>query len=136
MKKLLIGLAALLLPISAMALEASATVKVTPLIKTTTSWDGQPLVYPTGQAEITGIIVEIAPGAETGWHSHPVPSFGVLLQGSLDISLKDGQVKHLRAGDALAEVVATLHNGRNVGADPVKIMVFYAGAVGTPVTIK
>lgn len=136
MKKLLIGLVALLLPMSAMAIEASTTVKVTPLIKTTTSWDGQPLVYPAGQAEITGIIVEIAPGAETGWHSHPVPSFGVLLQGSLDISLKDGQVKHLRAGEALAEVVATLHNGRNVGTDPVKIMVFYAGAVGTPVTIK
>lgn len=136
MKKILIGLAVLFLPMSVMAIEASATVKVTPLIKTTTSWDGQPLVYPTGQAEVTGIIVEIAPGAETGWHSHPVPSFGVLLQGSLDISLKDGQVKHLRAGDALAEVVATLHNGRNVGTDPVKIMVFYAGAVGTPVTIK
>lgn len=81
-------------------------------------------------------MVEIAPGAETGWHMHPVPSIGWMLQGSLDVSLKDGQIKHLHAGDALAEVVDTLHNGRNVGNDPVKIIVFYAGAVGSAVTVK
>lgn len=136
MKNIIAFFAACSIAFSAHAIENSAQVKVTPLLKTTSSWDGRALVYPTGQAEITGIMVEIAPGAETGWHMHPVPSFGWMLQGSLDVSLKDGQIKHLHAGDALAEVVDTLHNGRNVGNDPVKIIVFYAGAVGSAVTVK
>lgn len=136
MKTIIAILAAWMISFSAQAIESSSTVKVTPLLKTTSSWDGRALVYPTGQAEVTGIMVEIAPGGETGWHLHPVPSFGWMLQGSLDVSLKDGQIKHLHAGDALAEVVDTLHNGRNVGDEPVKIIVFYAGAVGAAVTVK
>lgn len=136
MKTIIAILAAWMISLSAQAIESSSTVKVTPLLKTTSSWDGRALVYPTGQAEVTGIMVEIAPGGETGWHLHPVPSFGWMLQGSLDVSLKDGQIKHLHAGDALAEVVDTLHNGRNVGDEPVKIIVFYAGVVGAAVTVK
>src|SRR5437870_5229133 len=100
-------LLALSVPFSAFALENSASVKVTPVLKATQSWDGTPLAYPQGQTEITGLIVEVAPGGETGWHLHPIPSFGMLLEGTLEVMLKDGRVKHLRAGDALAEVVDT-----------------------------
>ena len=121
---------------SAMALDPTATVRVTPLLKTTTSWNGQPLTYPTGSAEITGLQVEIAPGGETGWHQHPVPSFGFMLEGTLEVTLKEGQVKRLNPGEALAEVVNTPHNGRNVGTVPVKIIVFYAGASGQSLTRK
>ncbi len=81
-------------------------------------------------------MIEIAPGAETGWHLHPVPSFGLVLEGTLEVTLKEGQVKRLQAGEALAEVVDTLHNGRNVGNIPAKIVVFYTGAVGQALTIK
>lgn len=119
---------------AAYALEAGTGVKVTPLLKTSTSWDGKPIVYPKGAAEITGLIVEIAPGAQTGWHLHPVPSFGLILQGTLEVKLKDGRVKRLHQGEAVAEVVDTLHNGRNVGDDAVKIAVFYAGVRDEPLT--
>lgn len=135
--RVLIAVIALLgWPLYAVALDPSAAVKVTPLLKTTASWNGQPLTYPAGQAEVTGLLVEIAPGGETGWHEHPIPSFGLLLQGELEVTLKDGQVQRLRVGEALAEVVDTLHNGRNVGQETVKIMVSYAGAVGQPLTRK
>lgn len=120
----------------AVALDPTATVRVTPLLTTTTSWNGQPLAYPAGPAEITGLRVEIGPGGETGWHQHPVPSFGFVLEGTLEVTLKDGQVKRLNPGDALAEVVNTTHNGRNVGLAPVKIVVFYAGTPGQPLTVK
>jgi hypothetical protein len=43
-------------------------------------------------------------------------------------------VKRLEAGDALAEVVNTTHNGRNVGDVPVRLVVFYAGAAGQGLT--
>ncbi len=108
--------------------------KVTQLIKTTSSWDGKQIVYPVGQPEITGLLIEIAPGKETGWHLHPLPSFAYILEGTLEVMLKEGKVKHLQAGEPLVEVVNTLHNGRNVGATPLKIMVFYAGVVGQKLT--
>lgn len=133
--KILALIWAMTLPLTALALDNSAAVKVTPLLKTTTSWDGKPLVYPSGDAQITGLLVEIAPGGETGWHEHPVPSFGLILQGTLEVTLDNGQVKTLQAGEALAEVVSTLHNGRNKGKQPVKLVVFYAGTTDSVLTI-
>ena len=126
---------AALLPFAASAIEPSSTVKVTPLLKTTQSWNGAPIKYPEGQAEFTSLMVEIAPGGETSWHEHPVPSFGMLLEGTLEISLTDGRKKLMKAGEALAEVIATPHNGRNVGTTPVKLIVFYAGAVDQKLTV-
>ncbi len=123
-------------PLHAFALDQSVAVKVTELLKATNSWDDKPIVYPDGKAEITGLLVEIAPGAETGWHLHPIPSFGMVLEGTLEVTLKDGRVKALQAGDALAEVVNTTHNGHNIGNVPVKLVVFYAGTFGQNLTIK
>jgi quercetin dioxygenase-like cupin family protein len=130
-----ICMAAALLPFAAHAIEPSATVKVTPLLKTSQSWNGAPIKYPEGQAEISGLMIEIAPGGETNWHEHPVPSFGMLLEGTLEISLADGRKKLMKPGEALAEVIATPHNGRNVGTTPVKLVVFYAGAIGKQLTV-
>jgi quercetin dioxygenase-like cupin family protein len=120
----------------AIALEQSASVKVTRLLQSPTSWNGAALAYPSGQAEVTAMLIEIAPGAETGWHLHPVASFAYILEGELEVSLKDGSKKHLEAGQALAEVVNTLHNGRNVGKGPLKLVVFYAGASSSTLTVK
>jgi len=136
-------LAALVVPVlawafqsDAIALEASSAVKVTTVLKETTSWDGKPIQYPTGKAEVTGMIIEIAPGGETGWHLHPVPSFGMIMQGELEVHLKDGSVRRLKTGEALAEVTNTLHNGRAVSEVPVKIIVFYTGTEGQKLTEK
>lgn len=118
------------------ALDASQDVSVSPLLKITTSWNGVPIQYPAGQAEVTGLIVTIAKGGETGWHLHQVPSFGMVLEGHLEVSLKDGRSKIFHAGDALVEVVDTLHNGKNIGDTPVKIVVFYSGVVGSKLTVK
>ena len=130
-----ICVAAALLPFAAHAIEPSATVKVTPLLKTTQTWNGAPINYPEGQAQISALMIEIAPGGETNWHEHPVPSFGMLLEGTLEVSLTDGRKKLIKPGEALAEVIATPHNGRNVGTTPVKLIVFYAGAVDKQLTV-
>lgn len=125
----------LCLPGFASALDATNAVKVTPLLKTTTTWNGAPIVYPEGQAEVTALVIEIAPGRDTGWHEHPVPSLAYILEGNLDVTLATGEVKHLGPGDALAEVAKTLHLGRALGDKPVKLVVFYVGAKNTALTI-
>ncbi|MFI3196528.1 MAG: cupin domain-containing protein [Methylococcaceae bacterium] len=126
----------LLLPVISGAVESSTTVHVTELLKTTGSWNGAPLVYPSGIAEVTGMLVEIAPGGETGWHLHQVPSFGVILEGDLQVQLRSGENKVFSAGTAISEVVNTEHNGRNIGQIPVKIAVFYVGVVGKKTTVR
>jgi len=126
----------LLFQSAAFALEESDAVSVSTILKTQTTWDGAPIVYPEGQAEVTGMLVEIAVGAQTGWHLHPVPSFAVVVEGELEVHLKNGMVKKLNAGDGLAEVVNTLHNGHNVGTVPVKLFVFYTGVVGDQLSYK
>jgi quercetin dioxygenase-like cupin family protein len=120
---------------TASALDNSASVKVTPLLKTSTSWDGKPLVYPQGPAEVTALIVEIAAGGQTGWHEHSVPSFAYVLEGTLEVTQGNGATRLLHAGDTLPEVVQTLHNGRALGDKPVKLFVLYTGVVGQPVTL-
>ncbi|HEX8833658.1 MAG TPA: cupin domain-containing protein [Abditibacteriaceae bacterium] len=122
--------------VAAHAIEATKQVTVRPLLKTSESWNGAPVSYPQGEAEVTGLIIQIAPGAQTGWHLHDVPSFGVVLEGRLEVTLKTGQKKQFKPGDAIMEVVNTFHNGRNISKVPVKLIVFYAGVKGSSLTLK
>lgn len=126
----------LLTAATAYGVEPNAAIKVQTLTRTTTTWAGQPIRYPDGPAEVTGLLIEIAPGAETGWHAHPVPSFAMVLEGTLVVRLKDGREQTVHAGEAVAEVVDTAHNGRNAGEVPVKLVVFYTGTVAQPLTTK
>ena len=121
---------------NSVALEASDAVKSVLLLKTSTSWDGQSIRYPEGKAEVTAMRVDIAPRADTGWHIHSAPSFAVMLEGELEVTLADGRVKVLRVGDVLAEVVNTPHIGHNRGVTPVRLVVFYAGTEAESPTQK
>lgn len=136
MKKLLLTVLALSISACATTVPPNA-ITSTQLIKTTATWNGKQLSYPNHeQAQVTALMIEIPVNGETGWHRHPVPSFAYIMQGTLDVTLRDGSVNHLKAGDPLIEVVDTAHNGRNTGDVPVKIMVFYAGTVNSVLTIK
>ncbi|MCM2274229.1 MAG: cupin domain-containing protein [Candidatus Didemnitutus sp.] len=115
----------------------SRAVSVTPLLRTQTDGAGKPLAYPVhAPAEITGVLVEIAPGQQTNWHQHPVPCVAYMLEGEVQVELPDGTVKTFRAGDAFAEVVQLLHNGRNPGPKPAKLVMFALGTVGQPYAVK
>jgi quercetin dioxygenase-like cupin family protein len=80
--------------------------------------------------------VEIPPGKETGWHKHPMPGYAYVLSGTLTIAIEDGQHFQFEAGKAFVEVIHTLHNGKNLGTEPVKLVVFFPGEAGRPFTIR
>jgi quercetin dioxygenase-like cupin family protein len=112
-------------------------IQIQPLLRTTTDAAGQPLVYPqTEQPQITAVMVEIPPGAQTGWHKHPYPCMAYILSGSLSVEMEDGKVHEIRAGQALAESVNVLHNGRNTGTEPAKLVMFVMGEKEKPFTVK
>ena len=106
------------------------------LVKTTQSWDGKVLpAYPQGQPEITILRINIPAGARLETHHHPVINAGVLTRGQLMVVTTDGKTLYLKAGDPIIEVVNTVHYGINHGSSPAEIIVFYAGIVGSPITI-
>jgi quercetin dioxygenase-like cupin family protein len=139
MKKMLYPTLLILLALAhghAVAIEASEVIKATPILKTGETWVGQDIVYPEGEAEMSGVVIEMAPGGETGWHQHPVPSVGYVMAGELEVHFRNGEVKRLKAGEAAAEAVNVMHNGVNVGDVPVKLVIFYVGTPGIKLTIR
>lgn len=104
---------------------------VEPLLKDGKTILGQTLTYPTdGPAQIQSVIVTMQPGEETGLHTHPYPTFGYMLEGELTVSYPGGVKKTYKQGDAVMEAVNTLHNGKNTGTVPVRILVVFMGVGG------
>jgi quercetin dioxygenase-like cupin family protein len=107
------------------------------LFQSTLNSTGQPIAFPhDGTPEVTAFLAELAPGEETGWHSHPVPLLGYLLQGELTVIQATGETRTVRAGEVSLESVSLIHNGINTGAVPCKMIVFVVGLQAVPFTIK
>ena len=112
-------------------------IKIVPLLKTSTDVGGHPLEYPkTGTPEVTGVLVEIPVGQNTGWHFHANPSVEYVLQGQITVEDSAGTKRLFKAGDSFAELVNVKHCGYNTGDVPVKIIMFAIGQVGSPISQK
>lgn len=113
------------------AQKASPPTPAAPLLKSGETVVGERLVYPAqAPAEVTAAVVTLAPGQETGWHTHGVPAFGYVLEGELEVDYGDKGVRRFRAGDALLEAMGTPHNGRNTGSGPMRILAVFMGGQG------
>ena len=76
-------------------------------------------------------VAEIAPGASSGRHRHPGIELAYVLEGSVVIE-HDGQPPiTAKAGDALKNDAA-VHNAKNIGKTPVKILAVYLVEKGKP----
>jgi quercetin dioxygenase-like cupin family protein len=76
-------------------------------------------------------IAEIAPGAMSGRHRHPGIEVAYVLDGSLIIEHEGEAPVTLHAGDAIKNM-AVVHNARNPGTKPVKILAVYIVEKGKP----
>ena len=102
------------------------SVKVNKLLVTETTNIGQKIHYPhDGPAQIQSLLVELAPGAETGTHKHPIITYGYMLSGTIEIKYGGGRIRTYKKGDAFIEAVNTRHNGKNIGKTPAKILVVF-----------
>ncbi len=137
MKHLFCGICLTLLLSSNVWAQDVNTVKVDVLAKTSSSWDGRGLPdYTKGKPEITILRITIPQGVQLPLHKHPVINAGILLKGELTVVTEDNKTLHLKAGDSIVELVNKWHYGKNEGNKPAEIIVFYAGILGTPITIK
>jgi quercetin dioxygenase-like cupin family protein len=120
-------------PPSPLAVEKHSNIRI--VLSTNTTTIGQRIRYPAGRAHVTAQEITLEPGQETGWHTHPVPVIGYILDGELtvDYGAKGQRVYH--KGDGFVEALNQPHNGRNTGREPVKILAIVDGAQGVKAAV-
>ena len=107
------------------------------LKRTSQSWDGAELPdYPVGKPELVVKRYVFPRGSKLGWHHHPVMNYGLLQQGELTIIGLDGKEKTVRAGEAVVEMVGTIHHGENRGDKTVVLDMYYVSQKGTPLAVQ
>ena len=111
-------------------------VRSTEMFRTSQSWDGVELPdYPEGRPELVAVKYEIPAGQKLGWHHHPVMNYGILVQGDLTIIAEDGTEKTVHEGEAIVEMVGTVHHGENRGTKPVVLYMFYSSQKDQPLSV-
>jgi quercetin dioxygenase-like cupin family protein len=116
---------------------AAQTVKSEELIRTSQSWDGVELPdYLQGRPELVAVKYEFPAGQKLGWHHHPVMNYGILVQGELTIIGQDGKEKVVHEGEAVVEMVNTIHHGENRGTKPVILYMFYLSQDSLPLAVQ
>ena len=117
-------------------METTEQVKTTELLRTSQSWDGAQLPdYLQGRPELVVRKYVFPARQKLGWHHHPVMNYGVLVQGELTIIDKDGTEKVVHAGEAVVEMVGTVHHGENRGTQPAILYMFYLSQEGLPLSV-
>lgn len=101
---------------------------LTPLLQTETDIIGQPIVYPPGTPKVTSAIVVIPPGKDTGWHTHEVPLFVHVLDGTVTVDYGSKGTNVYKAGETFMEAMNWPHNGINNEDVPLRLLVVYMGS--------
>ena len=104
-------------------------VQITELLRTSQSWDDAEM------PDLVAIRYVFPPGKKLGWHHHDVMNYGVVQQGELTIVTLDGKEKTVHEGEAVVEMVGTIHHGENRGNIPVILDMFYLSQKGQPLSV-
>ena len=123
----LAALPALMIVGAAQAQDDGAITTETLLETGRTVIDQEIAAYPDGTPGVTSLILTIAPGGETGWHTHPVPLFVHVLEGEVTVDYGEKGVRTYPAGATFLEAMDWPHNGMNKADVPVRIFTVYVG---------
>jgi quercetin dioxygenase-like cupin family protein len=79
------------------------------------------------------VLAEFVPGGAAGKHTHPGEELGYVLEGSLLLEVEGQPPRTLKAGDVFFIPAGTVHDGKNVGSGPAKVLATYVVEKGKPV---
>jgi quercetin dioxygenase-like cupin family protein len=103
---------------------AKAAVVVTPVLTSTVTASGQPIVLPRKNPQVVVSTYDIAPGATLPEHKHAYPRYAYVLAGTLRVTnTQTGKSDVYRPGDFILEAIGQWHQGANIGSEPVKLLV-------------
>src|SRR5262249_27901012 len=112
-------------------------VAVIAVMKSSTTIAGQKLEYPnTDKAEMASMLVVIQPGRDNGRHMHSVPTYVLVLEGTMTVEFEDATRQTFEAGSGFLEAVNAVHRAKNLGQVPLKLLVVFIGEEGKPNLIR
>jgi quercetin dioxygenase-like cupin family protein len=79
------------------------------------------------------VLAEFAPGAAAGKHTHPGEEMGYVLEGTLQLEIQGKPPVTLKAGQVFFVPAGVVHDGKNVGKGPLKVLATYIVEKGKPV---
>ncbi len=82
--------------------------------------------------EIVQVLTEIPAGVESGWHQHPGEEVGYILQGTVEMQIKDQETLILHKGEGFLMPPRTPHNALDLGPDTGMMLSCYIVEVGVP----
>ncbi len=124
MKRVILTIAVILLSISLKAQHYNKEIVKQILMQSDTTYSGQNINFPSGNAVVSISRVIIPAGASTGWHKHDNHVFAYVQQGTLTLELENGYSREFKKDSTISEVVNTQHNGANKGKEDVVLIVF------------
>ena len=78
-------------------------------------------------------IADVAPGAETGKHTHPTPRFVYVMEGSVTLEIEGQPARTFQVGEGFQEMPGIVHNFKNASSvAPAKALGFQIAEKGQP----
>ena len=106
------------------------------LLKTTSTWDNaeyQKLKIKTPEVTVLKIVINV--GEALPMHKHDLVNIAYVKKGTLTVVTEDNKEITLHEGEVLPELIGKYHYGKNMGKEPVELIVFYLGQKGTPLSV-
>jgi quercetin dioxygenase-like cupin family protein len=78
-------------------------------------------------------LAEFIPGGVAGRHTHPGEELGYVVEGTLVLEVDGRAPQTLKAGDVFFVEAGRVHDGKNTGSTPAKVLATYIVERGKPV---
>jgi quercetin dioxygenase-like cupin family protein len=79
------------------------------------------------------VVAEFVPGGVAGRHTHPGEELGYVMEGTLQLEVAGQPPRTLKAGETFFIPAGVVHDGKNVGSGPAKVLATYIVEKGKPV---
>jgi quercetin dioxygenase-like cupin family protein len=76
--------------------------------------------------------VEIPPGAQAGRHTHPGDEISFLSEGQFELLIDGQPARAVKAGESFMVPAGAVHDVRNTGAAPARVLAVYVVEKGKP----
>ena len=78
-------------------------------------------------------LAEFVPGGVAGKHTHPGEELGYVVEGTLQLQIEGQPPRTVKAGEAFFVPAGVVHDGKNIGKGPAKVLATYFVEKGKPV---
>jgi quercetin dioxygenase-like cupin family protein len=78
-------------------------------------------------------LAEFVPGGVAGKHTHPGEELGYVIEGTLQLEITGQPPRTVKAGESFFVPAGVVHDGKNIGKGPAKVLATYFVEKGKPV---